>query len=289
MSAASKSNDDAIVAMHWFRKGLRLHDNTGLVHSLSLAKGNSNDAGKEGTIYPVYIVDPNCYQLLKCSVNRARFLLECVQDLDTSLKERGSRLYVAIGDPVEILPNLWSKWGVTHMTCDADETGEPYAVERDVAVTKAAVIEGVEVIEFQSETLRPIGNVPGGYVANLGGLASNAPITLSSFQQLLSRIDRGSIPAPLAAPTKADFPHHSNPNADDDKYIPLEHPWDIPWPRGYTRDEIGPIWTRKDCLNDSLHPIVPGGESNALQRLEQVVTARPDWYEDILNLTWIFH
>ena len=273
--SASKSND-ATIAMHWFRKGLRLHDNAGLLHALSLARG-AKDANTVGKIYPVYIVDPNCYQLLKCSVNRAKFLLECVRDLDNSLKVKGSRLYVATGDPVEILPKLWSEWGVTNMTYDADETGEPYAVERDGAVQNCAARTGVKMLAFQSETLRPLGNVPGGYVASLGGLASNAPSSMSSFQQLLSRIERGNIPAPLDAPTKADFPIHPTTTNDVDKYLPLKHPWEIPWPRGYKRDEIGPVWDRKDCLNAAFRPIVSGGETFALQRLEEVVTARPDW------------
>mmetsp|Transcript_25301 Transcript_25301/g.45581 ORF Transcript_25301/g.45581 Transcript_25301/m.45581 type:complete len:576 (-) Transcript_25301:207-1934(-) len=267
--SASKSND-ATVAMHWFRKGLRLHDNPALLHALSLV---NDTKGNQGQIYPVYIVDPNSYALLKCSVMRAKFLLECVQDLDNSLKERGSRLYVATGDPVEVLPKLWEEWGVTHMTHEADETGEPYAVQRDAAVQKAATAVGVEMMEFASETLLPLGNVPGGYVANVGGLANAVPGTMTSFQKLLSKIDRGNIPLPLDAPT--DFPKQSNTN-EDGKYLPLEHPWDIPWPRGYGRDEVGPVWDRKDCMA-SLSPIVKGGETLALQQLQKTVTARPDW------------
>ncbi|EJK43782.1 hypothetical protein THAOC_37740, partial [Thalassiosira oceanica] len=53
MSAKSGEN----VAMHWFRKGLRLHDNPALLHALSLTKNG-------GSIFPVYVVDPNSYQLL---------------------------------------------------------------------------------------------------------------------------------------------------------------------------------------------------------------------------------
>lgn len=272
----STGDDDPIVSMHWFRKGLRLHDNPGLLHALSLA----NNSTTGGQTYPVYIVDPNCYQLLKCSVLRANFLLECVKDLDNSLKECGSRLYVAAGDPEEILPQLWKEWGVKIMTHEADETGEPYALARDTNVHKAANDAGVQVMEFQSETLRPLGNVPGGYVANVGGVASSVPATMSSFQQLLSRIDRGNIPAPLASPTPNDFPSQkkqSNSCEDDDKYLPLQHVWDIPWPRGYSRDEIGPVWERKDCKDKSLTPVVKGGETLALQQLQKTVTARPDW------------
>ena len=62
---------------------------------------------------------------------RANFLLECLRDLDNSLKERGSRLYVTSGDPTKVLPQLWNQWYITHMTHEADETGEPYAQNRD--------------------------------------------------------------------------------------------------------------------------------------------------------------
>jgi cryptochrome len=120
MSKSTSASTGAV--MHWFRKGLRLHDNPALLHALSLVNGNNNSGG---SIYPVYVVDPNSYSLLKCSVMRAKFLLECVKDLDNSLRERGSRLYVVTGDPVEELPKLWKEFGITHMTHEADETGEP--------------------------------------------------------------------------------------------------------------------------------------------------------------------
>ena len=118
-TAESKSSTAPVVAMHWFRKGLRLHDNPGLLRSLSLASGD-NGTDDDGRVYPVYVVDPNSYQLMKCSVNRAKFLLECVRDLDDGLRVLGSRLYVVTGDPVEILPKLWNEWGVTHMTQEDD-------------------------------------------------------------------------------------------------------------------------------------------------------------------------
>ena len=228
-----------------------------------------------GKDLPRVVVDPNIHALLRCSALRARFLLECVRDLDAGLRERGSRLYVVSGDPVEVLPALWEKWGVTHVTHEADKTGEPYATERDAAVRGAARGAGVTVEEFQSETLRPLGDVPGGYVANVGGVASNVPGTMSAFQKLLGRIKRGSIPLPLDTPRKGDFP----PSEDDDsdEYLPLEHPWEIPWPRGYGKDEIGPVWDRKDCTDETLRPIAVGGESRALERLRKTVTARPDW------------
>lgn len=260
--------------MHWFRKGLRLHDNPALLHALSLVDGKKGK--KSGEIYPVYIVDPNSYSLLKCSVMRANFILECVKDLDNSLRERGSRLYVVTGDPVEELPKLWTEFGITHMTHEADETGEPYAVERDANVRDAAKKAGVSVIDFASETLRPLGNREGGYVANVGGFANNVPTTMSTFQKLLSKIDKGNIPLPLDSPSRENFPKQAANKSLDMKYKPLEHPCDIPWPRGYSRDEIGPVWDRK-AADKNTSPIVKGGESLALAQLHKSVTARPNW------------
>jgi cryptochrome len=272
MSASTSASTGAV--MHWFRKGLRLHDNPALLHALSLVNGNNSTKG--GAIYPVYVVDPNSYSLVKCSVMRAKFLLECVKDLDNSLRERGSRLYVVTGDPVEELPKLWKEFGITHMTHEADETGEPYAVERDANVKDAAKKAGVSVMDFASETLRPLGNREGGYVANVGGFANNIPTTMSSFQKLLSRIDRGSIPLPLESPGRDKFPKQAANDSLDAKYRPLEHPCDIPWPRGYSRNEIGPVWDRKTA-DKKISPIVKGGESLALTQLQKTVTARPDW------------
>ena len=267
----------AVVAMHWFRKGLRLHDNPALLHALSLVNESDNGTTSSNTIYPVFIIDPNSYQLLKCSVMRANFLLQCLQDLDASLRQCGSRLYVTTGDPVEVLPQLWNEFGITHMTHEADETGEPYAVERDGQVAKAANELGVHVKEFAGmETLRPLGNVTGGYVKNVGGFANAVPGTMTSFQNLIARMDGGSVPLPLDAPTKDDFPNQ-NDDVYEKKYLPLKHAWEIPWPRGYERSEIGPVWNRKDCKDKSLSPIAKGGESMALERLQKSVSERPDW------------
>ena len=38
MSSSSASSAAAVVAMHWFRKGLRIHDNAALLAAVELAK-----------------------------------------------------------------------------------------------------------------------------------------------------------------------------------------------------------------------------------------------------------
>ena len=62
-------------AMHWFRKGLRLTDNPSLMSCLEQTQESS-------AFYPVYVMDGNSYQLLRCSPLKANFLVESLQDLD---------------------------------------------------------------------------------------------------------------------------------------------------------------------------------------------------------------
>lgn len=86
----------------WFRKGLRIHDNPALEYA---AKGCNY-------LYPVFVIDPRYMEpdptafsigSTRAGLNRIRFLLESLVDLDASLKKLGSRLLVLKGEPSEVL------------------------------------------------------------------------------------------------------------------------------------------------------------------------------------------
>lgn len=235
------------VSMHWFRRGLRLHDNPALLAAL-------DDAPSE--VYPVYILDGDCYQLQRCTALRANFLVECLQDLDQNLRKVGSRLYVARGDPVTVLPELWKKWGVTHMTYEEEESGEPYARKRDEAVLQSALQLGVQVDGFAQETLHPLK----AYFRKAG---QNIPITMGTFQKLFDTM--GSLPQPKNAPKESNFPRQSHDEANH--FPPPKKATDLPWPRSVPKEKVTPIWGPEDCEN--LTPVVRGGESKALHQLQR--------------------
>lgn len=86
----------------WFRKGLRIHDNPALQFA---AKGSTY-------LYPVFVIDPHYMEpdptafsigSTHAGLNRIRFLLESLVDLDANLKKLGSRLLVLKGDPTQVL------------------------------------------------------------------------------------------------------------------------------------------------------------------------------------------
>jgi len=247
---ARTSSSGSKIAMHWFRRGLRLHDNPALL--CALKDGPSK-------VYPVYVLDGDCYQLKRCTALRANFLVECLQDLDKSLRKVGSRLYVAEGDPAKVLPELWKKWQITHLTFEESEEGEPYAVKRDTAVREAADKAGVRVQSFGQETIFPLK----AYMDKAGDDVDDVPHTMGSFQKLFGSM--GKVPEPREAPTSDDFPEAQEDECPDE-YLPPNKPTDLPWPRSVPRDEVTPLWGPDDCKN--LTPAARGGESKALERLE---------------------
>ena len=52
---------------------------------------------------------------------KAKFLIECVQNLKRNLEEIGSKLFVRLGRPEEILPSVVRQIGASEVFCQ-DET-----------------------------------------------------------------------------------------------------------------------------------------------------------------------
>lgn len=71
----------AHTCIHWFRKGLRLHDNPALMAALKDCK----------QLYPVFILDPYLHNNACVGINRWRFLIGALKDLDGSLRKLNSR------------------------------------------------------------------------------------------------------------------------------------------------------------------------------------------------------
>ena len=157
--------------IHWFRKGLRLHDNPSLIHALNHAR----------KVYPVFCIDPHFAKPEYVGVNRYNFLLECLHDLDIQLRERGSRLFVLRGKPEIVIPETAMRWGAQLVTFESDT--EPYAKRRDKTVCEQLRSQGVKIFSSSSHLLTD----PEEYIAASGG---SVPSTYVSFQKLFNTLGR---------------------------------------------------------------------------------------------------
>ncbi|XP_071712269.1 (6-4)DNA photolyase-like [Rutidosis leptorrhynchoides] len=107
----------------WFRKGLRIHDNPALEYAVK----NSTH------VYPLFVIDPHYMKpdptafspgSKLAGLNRIRFLLESLVDLDSNLKKLGSRLLVLHGEPSDVVIRCLKEWDIKRLCYEFDT--EPY-------------------------------------------------------------------------------------------------------------------------------------------------------------------
>ncbi|XP_013201110.1 cryptochrome-1 [Amyelois transitella] len=123
--------------IHWFRLDLRIHDNLALRNAINEAENRKH------LLRPVYVLDPDITS--KVGVNRLRFLLQSLQDLDANLRKLNTCLFIIRGKASEELPKLFDKWQVKYLTTQIDidpeiikeeELIEKIANEKDVFIVK---------------------------------------------------------------------------------------------------------------------------------------------------------
>ncbi|XP_066265517.1 cryptochrome-1-like isoform X2 [Branchiostoma lanceolatum] len=221
--------------IHWFRKGLRLHDNPSLRDALQMLQ--------PGDVWRcVYVLDPWFAGSSNVGVNRWRFLLQCLEDLDASLRKLNSRLYVIRGQPTDVFPRLFKEWKVSCLSFEEDS--EPFGRERDMAVMKLAKEAGVKVILRTSHTLYKLQDI----IDVNGG---QPPLTYKRFQAILSKMDPPD--QPVDAITASTVDNLTTPIREDH-----DEKYGVP-----SLEELG-------FDTDNLNPVVwPGGETEALTRLER--------------------
>ena len=111
----------------WFRKDLRIHDNEILTEA----------ARKGDIVVPVYFFDPRMFETTsfhtrKTGAIRAKFLIECVADLQRSLQKLGADLIIRTGKPEDLLPELVTKYEVNEVYHHREVASEETRVSADV-------------------------------------------------------------------------------------------------------------------------------------------------------------
>jgi deoxyribodipyrimidine photo-lyase len=124
--------------VHWFRRDLRLADNTAL---------NAAARDSDGAVLPVFVLDDGLLKGKSVAPARVQFLLESLRALDEGLRARGSRLIVLRGEPAQVLTELARAAGAEAVYFNRDYT--PLARRRDQRVADALRASGVRVATFK--------------------------------------------------------------------------------------------------------------------------------------------
>lgn len=140
---------DDILFICWFRRNLRIHDNILL-----------NEASKRGNyLIPLFIIDPGQITPNLMSVNRIGFLLECIDDLDNTLKKNyNQRLFITYGSPLAILQKItfhirgFLKFS-GRIVLSFEKDFQPYEKVRDSTILQWAQQEQIIVQSGTTQTL----------------------------------------------------------------------------------------------------------------------------------------
>jgi deoxyribodipyrimidine photo-lyase len=134
-----------------FRRGLRLPDNTGLIQALKLSEN----------VIPIFILTPeqlnnNPYK----SDNCVQFMIESLEELDTSLNQHNSKLLYFFGTQPDVIKKLLKDDPeIQAVFLNVDYS--PYAIKRDTDIKKVCEESSSSVNYHPHEdyVLNPIGSI----------------------------------------------------------------------------------------------------------------------------------
>lgn len=192
---------------------------------------------------PVYVIEPDIKN--KVGENRLRFLIQSLQDLDSNLRKLNTRLFILRGTATEILPKLFDKWQVKHLTSQLD-------IDRDIVLQDEVIDEVAEkkdifIVRRVQHTVYDVHSV---LKKNNGAV----PLTYQKFLSLVTEIQvKDTIEI-----TKALSDNCKPPDFDSKDY-------DVP-----SLEDLG---LDESALNPCKYP---GGETEGLNRLNMYM-AKKQW------------
>jgi deoxyribodipyrimidine photo-lyase len=129
------------IVIHWFRRDLRLVDNTAL--KKALASGYK--------VLPLFIFDDEILKNLDKDDIRISFIYQSLEHLNLELVHFNSGIRVLAGSPVEIFKKLTSQLPIKLIYANSDY--EPYAIERDEKVRVSTHHNGAEFLGFKDQVI----------------------------------------------------------------------------------------------------------------------------------------
>ena len=135
------------VSVFWFRRDLRLEDNTGLARAI-----NSG--------YPVlalFIFDTEIIDELPAGDARISFIYQQLEKIHSQLLTRGSSLHVSKGEPLAVWKELFDMYEIQAVYANKDY--EPYALRRDRELGEWLQSRGIGLHLFKDQVIFEEGDI----------------------------------------------------------------------------------------------------------------------------------
>jgi deoxyribodipyrimidine photo-lyase len=129
------------INVFWFRRDLRLDDNTGLINALNSGL----------RVLPLFIFDTNITEELPVDDHRISFIYDTLESLNNELMKVGGSLCVQKGDPLIIWEKLIHEYEIESVFLNKDY--EPYAIERDEKIASLLNKKKIRFLKFKDQVI----------------------------------------------------------------------------------------------------------------------------------------
>lgn len=134
--------DKQKINLFWFRRDLRLHDNAGFYRALKSDK----------PVLPLFIFDTVILDKLDDKDDsRVTFIYRCLTGMNKQLKEHGSSILIKNTSPENAWREILEEYEVDTVFTNQDY--EPYAKERDAAITQILADKGSKFCTFKDQVI----------------------------------------------------------------------------------------------------------------------------------------
>lgn len=129
------------LSVFWFRRDLRLEDNTALSQALNSGM----------PVLPVFIFDENILNKLSVDDARVTFIYENLAAIQHQLQASGSSLKVFMGNPETVWIKIFKEFKVGRVFLNMDY--EPYARKRDGKIQELALQNGAQFHIYKDQVI----------------------------------------------------------------------------------------------------------------------------------------
>jgi len=130
-----------IINIFWFRRDLRLDDNTALEEALRTGL----------PVLPVFILDTNITGELLHDDARVNFIYESLSSINSELSKKGHPILILKGEPIKVWQSLIDHYEIATVYTNTDY--EPYATDRDSKVSKLLSLHKIKFLEFKDQVI----------------------------------------------------------------------------------------------------------------------------------------
>ncbi|WP_215223199.1 cryptochrome/photolyase family protein [Echinicola shivajiensis] len=130
------------VCIFWFRRDLRLEDNTGLFYACQ----------NETNVLPIFIFDTSILDELEDKKDaRVTFIHQHLISINEQLIIKGASLKIKIGNPLDVFKELSREFKISSVYTNRDY--EPYAIKRDQEVETYLKSLKIDFLDFKDQVI----------------------------------------------------------------------------------------------------------------------------------------